>query len=158
MIKVWLEKDAKLTAQEVNAILTCAFDDATADGFVNKFVFERALYPYTYAVLTAKNGEENSFNDLSPLDAWNKMLLDGTIEKMSTEYETEIAILQDAATDVFDEYCRYNNSVHGITKNVRAILNEFAEALRSAVDAEQYKEIMDIASKWGLKEANAQAK
>lgn len=167
MIKVAQEKASKLSAAEINYILTVSFDMASTNGFVNSFVFERAMYVYTYAVLCAKNGKEDELekkaaeNEGGVLDLWNHLLLDGSIEELTKNYEPELTILQHAAGDMFDDYQEYQRSIrciaNDLTGTAESIIREVASAAKSSLSKEQYQEVVDIASKWGLKEVIAGA-
>lgn len=161
MIKVPQEKKSRLDAREINAIIMGAFDEATDGGFVNRFMFERAMYVYAYIVISSKNGDKNdiasSIDGQSVLDIWNTLLQDGTAEKVMKEYENELVLVQDAANDMFDDYRDYQRSIRGVAGAVGGIIDNITNSLstiaETGLSSEQYKEIMDIASKWGLKDA-----
>lgn len=159
MIKVKQEKELKLSAGEINAILSFAFGEATNNGFVNRFVFERAMYVYAYVVLMGKNIDvDDDILDDNVLNVWNTILLDGTVERMTKEYENELVVIQNAAADIFEDYRDYQRSVRGVAgalgDAIDNVLGQLSSIAKDGLTPEQYREIMDIASKWGLNGAS----
>lgn len=155
MIKVKQEKELKLSANEINTILSFAFGEATNNGFVNRFVFERAMYVYAYVVLMGKNKDaDDDILDDNVLNVWNTILLDGIVERMTKEYENELVVIQNAATDMFEDYRDYQRSIRGMANALGDLadnlLGQLSSIAKDGLTSEQYQEIMDIASKWGL--------
>ena len=66
MINLEIEKSLTLSAQDHYDIISFAIDAADDNGFINSFVFERALYCYTFIILNPERKDE-----LSPIAAEN---------------------------------------------------------------------------------------
>lgn len=67
MINLETEKSLALDAQERYDIISFAMDAADDNGFINSFVFERALYCYAAIMLYPEIAEELSEKVISNL-------------------------------------------------------------------------------------------
>ena len=66
MINLEIEKTLTFSAQDRYDIISFAMDAADDNGFINSFVFERALYCYAFMMLRPERKDE-----LTPIAANN---------------------------------------------------------------------------------------
>nr|DAL50594.1 MAG TPA_asm: hypothetical protein [Caudoviricetes sp.] len=157
MIDMELEKQSTLTAKDINDLLAFAIGESENDGFVNRYVFERAMYTYLYLLLAEGDEQEkvrNSINENGVLVVWQELVGTGKIEQMAQDHQTEIALAERAGADVFDDYNGYSRSIRASFANIQSasnsIMENAAKQMSQMLSSDQYKDIMDIAEKWGM--------
>lgn len=150
-----LETTRKLTSQDIYDIIHFSAQSAEDNGFVNQYVFERALYAYAAIILYPDRKEEISrmvSNNI--LDAWDALVSDGTTSDMEKNFSSDIKILGEVGSVWLDDYIKYLQSARGIFSTfqtfsgdiVESTVNRFKEAF-SESDAQT---VLDIADKWGM--------
>lgn len=157
MIDMELEKQSTLTAKDINDLLAFAIGESENDGFVNRYVFERAMYTYLYLLLAEGDEQEkvrNSINENGVLVVWQELVGTGKIEQMAQDHQTEITLVERAGADVFDDYNGYSRSIRASFANIQSvssnIMENAAKQMSQMLSSDQYKDIMDIAEKWGM--------
>lgn len=157
MIDMELEKQSTLTAKDINDLLAFAIGESENDGFVNRYVFERAMYTYLYLLLAEGDEQEkvrNSINENGVLVVWQELVGTGKIEQMAQDHQTEITLAERAGADVFDDYNGYSRSIRASFANIQSassnIMENAAKQMSQMLSSDQYKDIMDIAEKWGM--------
>lgn len=155
MINLETEKSLALDAQERYDIISFAMDAADDNGFINSFVFERALYCYAAIMLYPELKEDLSKKIASNLiDAWNVLLDDGLFEKMAKNYETTLNILCQEAEIWFKEYADWAHSARGILEVVQEfsgdILQNAAGRLTATAEETGVQELLEVADEWGM--------
>lgn len=157
MIDMELEKQSTLTAKDMNDLLAFAIGESENDGFVNRYVFERAMYTYLYLLLVECDEQEkvrNSINENGVLVVWQELVGTGKIEQMAQDHPTELALAERASSDVFDDYSAYSKSIRASFANIQSasnsIMENAAKQMSQMLSSDQYKDIMDIAEKWGM--------
>lgn len=157
MIDMELEKQSTLTAKDINDLLAFAIGESENDGFVNRYVFERAMYTYLYLLLAEGDEQEkvrNSINENGVLVVWQELVGTGKIEQMAQEHQTELTLAERASADVFDDYNAYSKSIRASFANIQSvssnIMENAAKQMSQMLSSDQYKDIMDIAEKWGM--------
>ena len=155
MINLEIEKSLALDAQERYDIISFAMDAADDNGFINSFVFERALYCYAAIMLYPEFKEDLSEKVASNLiNAWNIILDDGLFEKMIKNYETTLTILCQEAEIWFKEYSDWAHSARGILDVVQQfsgdIMQNAATRLKDTADETGVSELLEVADEWGM--------
>lgn len=157
MIDMELEKQSTLTAKDINDLLAFAIGESENDGFVNRYVFERAMYTYLYLLLAEGDEQEkvrNSINENGVLVVWQELVGTGKIEQMAQDHQTEITLVERAGADVFDDYNGYSRSIRASFANIQSVssnvMENAAKQMSQMLSSDQYKDIMDIAEKWGM--------
>lgn len=157
MIDMELEKQSTLTAKDINDLLAFAIGESENDGFVNRYVFERAMYTYLYLLLAEGDEQEkvrNSINENGVLVVWQELVGTGKIEQMAQDHPTELALAERASADVFDDYNAYSKSIRASFANIQSVssnvMENAAKQMSQMLSSDQYKDIMDIAEKWGM--------
>lgn len=155
MINLETEKSLALDAQERYDIISFAMDAADDNGFINSFIFERALYCYAAIMLYPEYKEELSELATSNLiAAWNKILEENIFEQMIKSYETTIAILCQEAENWFKEYSDWAHSARGILDIVQQfsgnILENAANRLTTTAQETGVSNLLEVADEWGM--------
>lgn len=157
MINMELEKNSALAAKDVNSLLAFAVGEAETDGFLNRFVFERAAYTYLYILLAEEDERKeilDSVNEVGTLETWQALVASGKIEEMLDKHAVEVEQVTKASDAIFDDYSDYSMSVRAALVNMQAISNNVMhnamQEMSKNISSEQYQDIMSIAEKWGM--------
>lgn len=150
MIDFTKEKSLALDAQERYDIISFAMDAADDNGFINSFIYERALscyaaimlYPEHKDILAAAIAE-----DL--LRSWKVLLENGTIDAMIKDYEDTLDVLFQEAEQWYKEYADWAHSARGIIDMIQGFTGNIVEnaAARLTQTAEQtgVQELLEVA-------------
>lgn len=149
------EKKSKLTTQDIYDIIHFAAQSAEDNGFVNQFVFDRALDAYAAIILypdrKAEIGRMVSDNILS---AWNSLLEDGTVEDMYNNYQTELNVLSDNGAVWLTDYVKYLQSARGLLSSFQEfsgdIVETAVEKFKNVSDEVGANRVLEIANEWGM--------
>ena len=150
------EKSNRLSAKDRYDILTFAIEAADDNGFVNSFVFERAIYCYAAIILTEDELKDNIRSKIAEnlVEAWDWLVENNTIQELMTEYKEEFDILANEGAIWFEEYDKYATSARGILSLVEQfsgdIVNSAASALRNTAEETGISNIIQIADDWGM--------
>lgn len=153
-INLDLEKICKLSCMEQYEIMDFAMQAAEDNGFINSFIFERALYLYAAIVLFQERKEEIAAAIAESLpQAWTKFVEDGTIEQLINDYPDDMNMLADNAQRWYDEYVTYAHSARGLLDTIKIFSGDIVESaanrLVNSTDGDISK-ILDIADSWGM--------
>ena len=155
MIDVEIEKSLHLNAQDRYDIISMAMDAADDNGFMNSFIFERALFVYSAIMLYPEWKDELSeaaATDL--LKTWDLLLDKGLLVKMQTDYPLEMSTVTNEAEDWYSEYSDWAHSARGILDMVQTftgnIIENAAGRLKDTAEETGVSNIIDIANEWGM--------
>lgn len=165
MINLENEKASAVSAAQMNELLAFAIGEAENDGFINQYVFERAAYVYLYLSLCEEEEEQKKVSDAVDLDGvlvtWTNLVKEGKIEEMVKNHDVEVQLATDACDRVFKDYFDYSNSIRatfaGFQSSSARAMKETMKQLSDAMSSEQYKDVLDIAEKWGMSNGAGQA-
>lgn len=150
-----LETTRKLTSQDMYDIIHFSAQSAEDNGFVNQFVFERALYAYAAIILYPDRKEEigRMVSD-NILDAWDALVSDGTVLDMETNFSADLKILGDVGSVWLDDYIKYLQSARGIFSTFQTFSGDIVEStvnrFKDAFNESDAKTVLEIADKWGM--------
>lgn len=151
------EKNNVFTPQETYEIISAAIDMADDDGFVNSYVFERALYVCAARTLYEDKVDEintSLLGDGSPLITWKKLLDDGTIDQMAAEHDESLNYLASLGQNWFEEYTEAAHSLRSLVDVIQVLTDGMAGNLGKQLDMfkqdADVQNAIDIADKWGL--------
>lgn len=149
------ETAKKLTSQDMYDIIHFAAQSAEDNGFVNQFVFERALYAYAAIILYPDRKEEigrRVSNNI--LDAWDALLTDGTIEDMNKNFAVDMDALGSIGSVWLDDYIKYLQSARGILSSFQEfsgdIIQTAVEKFKTVSDEVGANQVLEIANSWGM--------
>lgn len=157
MVDIYLdfEKSRKLSTQDMYDIVSFAIDASYDNGFLNEFIFEHALYVFAAIIIYPENKEELvSVAAKNINDAWDKIVSEGTLEKMGDEYTAELDKVADIARIWFDDYRAYTLSARGLLNNLQEfsgdIIKNAMNQLKKTSQEEGISQVLELADKWGM--------
>ena len=157
MIDLSKEKNSVLTAQERYEICSFAIEAAETSGFLNSFIFERAIYCYTTIMLLEDGPEKDNVRALASeniLECWSHIVDSDILKDVQAQYSDIFDIIAEEGWTWFKEYGAYITSARGILSFVEQfsgdILANAAETFQSTVNNTEVNNVIDIANKWGL--------
>ena len=150
-----LETTRKLTSQDIYDIIHFAAQSAEDNGFVNQFVFERALYAYAAIILYPDRKEEiGRMVSNNILDAWDALLAEGTIEDMNKNFAVDMDALGRIGSVWLDDYIKYLQSARGILSSFQEfsgdIIQTAVEKFKTVSDEVGANQVLEIANNWGM--------
>ena len=155
MLDIALEKEKTLSTQEMYEILDFAVQAAEDNGFINSFVFVRAMYMYAAIRLYEDRREElQQMINSDLLGSWDELIKDGTIENMNKDFYVDMNLLADYGQVWMDEFTAYAHSARGLLNTIQEfsadIVEQATQRLSSVVSNDDVKKVTDIAQEWGL--------
>jgi hypothetical protein len=149
------ETAKKLTSQDMYDIIHFAAQSAEDNGFVNQFVFERALYAYAAIILYPNRKEElGRIVSDNILDAWDALLADGTIADMNENFAVDMDALGRIGSVWLDDYIKYLQSARGILSSFQEfsgdIIQTAVEKFKTVSDEVGANQVLEIANNWGM--------
>lgn len=149
------EKTSALSSAAQFDIINFAIQAAEENGFLNSFIFERALYCFAAIVLNDDRKEEIShLVSQGVIEAWEQLVEDGTMDEMINNYAEALDDLSDNAQRWFEEYGKYTISARGLLNNIQelsgSIVQNAAEQLRSASTEAGVLDVLQLADNWGM--------
>lgn len=150
-----LETTRKLTSQDIYDIIHFSAQSAEDNGFVNQYVFERALYAYAAIILYPDRKEEiGRMVSNNILDAWDALVSDGTTSDMEKNFSSDIKILGEVGSVWLDDYIKYLQSARGIFSTFQTFSGDIVEStvnrFKDAFNESDAKTVLEIADKWGM--------
>lgn len=150
-----LETTRKLTSQDIYDIIHFSAQSAEDNGFVNQYVFERALYAYAAIILYPDRKEEiGRMVSNNILDAWDTLVSDGTTSDMEKNFSSDIKILGEVGSVWLDDYIKYLQSARGIFSTFQTFSGDIVEStvnrFKDAFNESDAKTVLEIADKWGM--------
>lgn len=149
------ETAKKLTSQDMYDIIHFAAQSAEDNGFVNQFIFERALYAYAAIILYPERKEElGRIVSDNILDAWDALLTDGTIADMNENFAVDMDALGRIGSVWLDDYIKYLQSARGILSSFQEfsgdIIQTAVEKFKTVSDEVGANQVLEIANNWGM--------
>ena len=150
-----LETTRKLTSQDIYDIIHFSAQSAEDNGFVNQYVFERALYAYAAIILYSDRKEEiGRMISNNILDAWDALVNDGTFSDMEKNFSADLKILGEVGSVWLDDYIKYLQSARGIFSTFQTFSGDIVEStlnrFKDAFSESDAKTVLEIADKWGM--------
>lgn len=155
MIDFEKEKSLALDAQERYDIISFAMDAADDNGFINSFIFERALCCFAAIMLYPEHKDTIAkavAEDL--LRSWNTLIENGIIENMFNEYKDVLDVLFQESEQWYQEYSDYAHSARGVLEMVQTFTGDItqnaAKLLTHTAEESGVKEMLEVANEWGM--------
>ena len=156
MFDVDYEKTKKLTTEQITLIFDFAAQAASDNGYINSFIFERAVCVFAAQVLYPEKQELIASAIGTGYDirlAFDNLIKDGTIEKMLGDYKDEMEHLFEDGSIWLEEVAKFQQSVRGILDSINTLSGDIvktaAEQLQKAASGDA-QIIQEFANKWGL--------
>lgn len=154
MVNVEKERDLHLSPQEIYDILDLSTKVSNVNGFLNRFLYERALYTYTTIFLNSEEendiitsaAESMSLGDVN--EAWNLLLQNAIIDEMYKTYTDEYEYILIFGEQWFIDWKEYSQSIAAGIGSFGKSLNNISNQLMST----DIQEVLNISNKWGMNE------
>ena len=154
-IQLDAEKKRKLSTQDMYDILHFAAQSAEDNGFINQFVYERALYAYAAVILYPDRKQELAAaisNNI--LDAWDVLIKDGTVENMDKDFSIDMEELARNGSIWLTDYSNYLQSLRGVFSSFQIFSNDMVDSavnrFKDTFNENKAEEVLNILDKWGM--------
>lgn len=150
------EKNLKLTMEQICVIEDFAAQAANDGGFMNSYVFGRALLVFAAIVLYPDRKDEINGMIGEGYDirlAYQTLLETGLLEEMSRDYETELDYLVTVGDNWFQEAKEFEQSARGLLSTISDLSGDIVSQAVSklqAVASGDAKFVEEFADRWGL--------
>lgn len=155
MIDLRIEKERHMTTQDMYDVLDFAMQAAEDNGFINSFIYERALYEFAALILFPDRKEEFAPMIAENVNtAWDAMLEDGILDELVANYESDLNYLASLGKTWIDEFTTYIHSARGLLNSLQDITGKISnmsiERLMNAAKESGVEEALQIADEWGM--------
>lgn len=155
MIQLDNEKKRTLSTQDVYDIISFSVQAADDEGFMNSFIFTRAMYCFAALRLyTERVDELQGIIAKNINSAWDYLLEDGTVEKMTEEHSEDLEYLAEAGSAWFTEFEEYAHSARGLLNTIQVFTSDIvaaaADQFKAVAQETGVQEALTIADKWGM--------
>ena len=155
MIDLHFEKERHMTTQDVYDVLDFAMQAAEDNGFINSFIYERALYEFAALILFPDRKDDFASLVAENVNtAWDAMLEDGILDELVSNYEQDLNYLASLGEKWIDEFSSYIHSARGLLNTFQEITGNIsaqnAQTLANMIKENGIGEILDFADKWGM--------
>lgn len=150
--------ELKLNSQEQYNIINNALQAANDNGFLDEFIFERALICYEVLELIEDLDESNIEKVVNnPLTAFDNFIEKGLVQELIDNYNEDVSYLADIAARYFEDYNAYLLSFGGAMTQVEGLstdnLDTLTEQFAQFMQNDKVNETLQIADEWGLNRA-----
>lgn len=149
------EKNKVLSTQEMYEIMDFATQAAEDNGFMNSFIYQRALYLFA-AIRFYEDRREEIANLVAENvnTAWDTLLEDSTLEDMAEQYAADLEMLAENGEIWFKEFTEYAHSARGLLNTIQEftgdIVKQAAAQLQTTAEDPRIQEVLNIAETWGM--------
>lgn len=155
MINLEQVKNCPLTSQEMYDMINSCIEAAEDNGFLNQFVFERALVCHEVLNLVEDLGElAGSMVGENPLTAFDHFLEMGYIDNLVKNYADSVNYIQQVAAQYFEDYEKYLLSIGGVLNKAEIFSSEVLQNMMGQVQSlttnNDIRETLRIADEWGM--------
>lgn len=155
MIFFSYEQNKKLSTQERYEIIDFSVQAAEDNGFINSFIFGRALYLFAAIVLCEDRKDEIAAMVANNINtAWDALIEDGTVEDLQEQYKEDLNTLAEEGRVWLEEYTAYLHSARGLLNTLQDfssdIVKQAAETLQKSADDAGVTQILEVADNWGM--------
>lgn len=156
MINYDKEKSRTLTTKQICQIEDFAIQSANDGGFLNSYIFERALFVYASMLLLKDKKDairEKVTDDGDICAAFDYLVSEGIVNDMVKQYPVDIEMLLAVGKDWFSEVETYEHSARGLLDTISTlsgdIVQSAVEQLTKAANGDA-KVVQEFAEKWGF--------
>lgn len=148
------EQSKKLSSQDMYDIIDFSIQAAEDNGFMNSFIFNRAIYLFAAVKLYPERKDDLATLIATNVNlAWDELISDGTIGEMFAGYPEDLEELANNAQIWFDEFGTYIHSARGLLNTLQEftgdIVQQAANTLQQTANESGVQEVISIAEKWG---------
>lgn len=155
MINLEMEQGRTLSTKQICQVEDFAIQSANDGGFLNSYVFERALYVYAAILLLKDNKEDirkKVTDDGDICEAFDYLLKSGLLEKLVNTYTSDIEMLLQVGENWLTEVETYEHSARGLLDTISTLSGDIVQSavnqLSKAADG-NVSVIQQFAENWG---------
>lgn len=155
MINLEQVKNCPLTSQEMYDMINSCIEAAEDNGFLNQFVFERALVCHEVLLLIEDLDDIDApMVAENPLKAFDHFLEMGYIQSLIKNHATTVDYIGKVAAQYFEDYEKYLLSIGGVLNKAEIfssqVLQNMGGQIKELTDNEDIKRTLQIADEWGM--------
>lgn len=155
MINIEEVLNCPLTSQEIYDMINSCLEEAEDNGFLNQFVFERALVCHEVLLLIEDlNNIDGPMVAENPLTAFDHFLEMGYIQNLIKNHTTTVDYIGKIAAQYFEDYEKYLLSVGGVLNKAEIfsseVLQNMAGQFNDLTKSGDIQETLKIADEWGM--------
>lgn len=160
MINIEEVLNCPLTSQEIYDMINSCLEEAEDNGFLNQFVFERALVCHEVLLLIEDLDDiDGSMVAENPLTAFDHFLEMGYIQNLIKNHVDTVAYIGKVAAQYFEDYEKYLLSVGGVINKAELLssetLNNMGGQIASLMSNTDITDTLKIAEEWGMNRSRA---
>lgn len=149
------EKEVKLSPQEIYDICDFSVQASYDDGFMNSYIFERALYIFMSIRLYEDQADEITALAAENINsAWQYLMDNDIVENMLANYQNECDYIGTIGEQWFNDYTTYAHSARGLLNTIQTftgdIVTRAAEQFKNVDNGSNIQEVLEIADEWGM--------
>lgn len=150
MLNIEQIKNCPLTSQEIYDMINSCLEEAEDNGFLNRFVFERALVCHEVLLLIEDLDElDGPMVAENPLKAFNHFIEVGYVDQLIEHFGEVVEYIGQIATPYYDDYEKYLLSVGGVLNKAEIlsskVLQNMAGQVQNVIENDDIKQTLHIA-------------
>ncbi len=155
MINIEEVLNCPLTSQEIYDMINSCLEEAEDNGFLNQFVFERALVCHEVLLLIEDLDDiDGPMVAENPLTAFDHFLEMGYIQNLVKDHTATVDYIGKIAAQYFADYEKYLLSIGGVLNKAEIfsseVLQNMAGQMNDFTKNDEIKETLKIAKEWGM--------
>lgn len=155
MINIEEVLNCPLTSQEIYDMINSCLEEAEDNGFLNQFVFERALVCHEVLLLIEDLDDiDGPMVAENPLTAFDHFLEMGYIQNLVKNHTATVDYIGKIAAQYFEDYEKYLLSIGGVLNKAEIfsseVLQNMAGQFNDLTKNGDIQETLKIADEWGM--------
>lgn len=155
MINIEEVLNCPLTSQEIYDMINSCLEEAEDNGFLNQFVFERALVCHEVLLLIEDLDDiDGPMVAENPLTAFDHFLEMGYIQNLIKNHTATVDYIGKIAAQYFEDYEKYLLSIGGVLNKAEIfsseVLQNMAGQFNDLTKNGDIQETLKIADEWGM--------
>ncbi len=148
-------KNCPLNSQTMYDMINSCLEAAEDNGFLNQFVFERALTCHEVLQLIEDLDDiDGPMVAENPLTAFDHFIEMGYVDQLAKNYADTVAYIGQVAAQYFEDYEKYLLSIGGVLNKAEIfsseVLQNMAGQVSEITNNEGVRKTLQIADEWGL--------
>ena len=155
MINIEEVLNCPITSQEIYDMINSCLEEAEDNGFLNQFVFERALVCHEVLLLIEDlDNIDGPMVAENPLTAFDHFLEMGYIQNLIKNHTATVDYIGKIAAQYFEDYEKYLLSIGGVLNKAEIfsseVLQNMAGQMNNLTKNGDIQETLKIANEWGM--------
>jgi hypothetical protein len=150
MINIEEVLNCPLTSQEIYDMINSCLEEAEDNGFLNQFVFERALVCHEVLLLIEDLDDiDGPMVAENPLTAFDHFLEMGYVQNLVKNHTATVDYIGKIAAQYFEDYEKYLLSIGGVLNKAEIfsseVLQNMAGQMQNVMENDDIKQTLHIA-------------